>query len=62
MRTFVVRKIPGGMEHHLWTGDMDSAPRKDEFLCINPDDASYIVESVEWDCSSKHAELKVFVT
>jgi hypothetical protein len=62
MKAYVVLKIPGGtLEQLLWAGNMYSAPRPNEFLSINPDDASYIVDRVEWDCSRNEAEITVFV-
>ncbi len=61
MKAYVVSKVPGAEEVELWTGTLEGSPRPDEFLSVNPDDASYLVDRVEWDCSGPRAELKVFV-
>lgn len=58
MKAYVARNGPCG-EEELWTGTLEAAPRPDDVLSVN--DASFVVDRVEWDCMQPEAELKVFV-
>jgi hypothetical protein len=55
MRAVIQRYRVGGNEE-LWTGGFPVAPRVDDFVCIDPDDASLIVEHSRLDYASSFAE------
>jgi hypothetical protein len=57
----VIQRYQVGSNKVLWSGEVPVAPRVDEWICINPDDASLIVERVEWDYTSQPVELCIIV-
>lgn len=60
MRAMIQRyRVDSNQE--LWSGDVPVVPRVGEFICIDPDDASLIVERVEWDYSTQPIELCIVV-
>lgn len=60
MRAVIERYHFGGGEE-LWSGEIPVAPRIDESICINPDDASLIVERVDWDYTTQPIQLCIIV-
>jgi hypothetical protein len=60
MRAVIQRYRVAGNEE-LWKGEIPVAPRAEEFICINPDDASVIVERVEWDYTMQPIQLCIIV-
>lgn len=52
MKAYVFQRAPGG-EEQIWEGSIDAAPRPGEFLTVNRDEASWVIDSVEWDFSGR---------
>jgi len=60
MRAVIQRyKVSGNEE--LWSGDIPVAPRVDEFITIDADDAAVVVERVDWDYSVQPIQLCIIV-
>lgn len=57
----VIQRFGYGGDKELWSGEVPVAPRADDFICINADDASLIVARVEWDYTTQPIPLCIIV-
>jgi hypothetical protein len=57
----VIQRYRVVSNEELWSGEVPVAPRAGEYICINWDDASLIVERVEWDYTTQPIELCIIV-